>query len=93
MDDAVGIERTTDGLSWARSVLRRLKGEVDAYVRTRTSRSLYELRSAAVVAVLVARAAARNDRSIGCHYLADVDKTNNKNNQTTTKTTKPTTTT
>jgi L-aspartate oxidase len=69
MDDQVGIERTEDGLARAQAVLRRLKGEVDAYTRTRTSRSLYELRSASVVALLIARAAAENDRSVGCHYL------------------------
>ncbi|MEF8886269.1 MAG: FAD-dependent oxidoreductase [Haloarculaceae archaeon] len=71
MDEQVGIERTADGLSRAQAVLRRLKGEVDAYVRTRTSRSLYELRAASVVALLVARAAAENGESVGCHYLVD----------------------
>ncbi len=71
MSDRVGIERSTDGLNRAQSVLRRLKGEVDAYVRTRTSRSLYELRSASVVSLLVARAAAENEESVGCHYLVD----------------------
>jgi L-aspartate oxidase len=60
-------------LQRAQSVLRRLKGEVDAYTRTRTSRSLYELRSAAIVALLVTRAAAENDQSIGCHYLVDAE--------------------
>jgi len=73
MDQQVGIERTSEGLRRAQGVLRRLKGEVDAYVRTRTSRSLYELRSASVVALLIARAAAENDESVGCHYLADAD--------------------
>jgi L-aspartate oxidase len=71
MDEQVGIERTTDGLRRAQSVLRRLKGEVDAYVRTRTSRSLYELRSASVVALLIARQAAENEESVGCHFLAE----------------------
>jgi L-aspartate oxidase len=71
MDEQVGIERTSEGLARAQSVLRRLKGEVDAYIRTRTSRSLYELRSAAVVALLVARAAAENDQSAGCHHLVE----------------------
>ena len=71
MDDMVGIERTTDGLKRSQSVLRRLKGEVDAYVRTRTSRSLYELRSASVVSLLISRAAAENEQSVGCHYLVD----------------------
>jgi L-aspartate oxidase len=71
MDDHVGIERTPEGLGRAQAVLRRLKGEVDAYVRTRTSRSLYELRSGSVVALLVARAAAENEQSVGCHYLVE----------------------
>jgi L-aspartate oxidase len=71
MGEHVSIERTPDGLRRAQAALRRLKGEVDAYIRTRTSRSLYELRSAAVVALLVTRAAADNDESVGCHYLAD----------------------
>jgi len=71
MGEQVGIERTPGGLSRAQGVLRRLKGEVDAYVRTRTARSLYELRSASVVALLVARAAAENGQSAGCHYLVE----------------------
>jgi L-aspartate oxidase len=75
MDEQVGIERTTDGLRRAQGVLRRLKGEVDAYVRTRTSRSLYELRSASVVALLIARQAAENESSVGCHYLTDSETT------------------
>jgi L-aspartate oxidase len=52
-------------------LLRRLKGEVDAYVRTRTSRSLYQLRNASVVALLIARDATEREDSVGCHYLAD----------------------
>jgi L-aspartate oxidase len=71
MDEQVGIERTPAGLGRAQSVLRRLKGEVDAYIRTRTARSLYELRAASVVALLVARAAAENDQSAGCHHLVE----------------------
>jgi L-aspartate oxidase len=69
MDEYVGVERDPAELNRALSVLRRLKGEVDAYVRTRTSRSLYELRAASVTALLITRAAADNDESIGCHYL------------------------
>ena len=71
MDEHVGIERTPAGLERAQGVLRRLKGEVDAYIRTRTSRSLYELRAATVVALLVTRAAAANGRSAGCHHLVE----------------------
>jgi L-aspartate oxidase len=69
MEEHVGLERNPEDLRRAMSVLRRLKGEVDAYVRTRTSRSLYELRAATVVALLVARQAAENGESVGCHYL------------------------
>jgi len=69
MEEYVGVERDPEDLNRALSVLRRLKGEVDAYVRTRTSRSLYELRAASVTALLVTRAAAENDESVGCHYL------------------------
>ncbi len=69
MDEYVGVERDPEELNRALSVLRRLKGEVDAYVRTRTSRSLYELRAAGITALLIARAASKNEESIGCHHL------------------------
>ena len=69
MEEYVGVERDPGELDRALSVLRRLKGEVDAYVRTRTSRSLYELRAASITALLITRAAARNDKSVGCHHL------------------------
>jgi L-aspartate oxidase len=71
MAEHVGVERDPAELTRALSVLRRLKGEVDAYVRTRTSRSLYELRAASVTALLITRAASENDESIGCHHLLD----------------------
>ncbi|WP_121820498.1 L-aspartate oxidase [Halostella salina] len=73
MDEYAGIRRTPEGLDRARSVLRRLKGEVDAYARTRTSRELYELRNAAVTSLLVVRAAAEHDESVGCHWIAEPD--------------------
>ena len=69
MTEYVGVRRNPRDLDRALSVLRRLKGEVDAYTRTRTSRSLYELRSATVTALLVTRQAAANDESVGCHHL------------------------
>jgi L-aspartate oxidase len=71
MSDYVGLRRSSDDLGRAQAALRRLKGEVDAYVRTRTARSLYELRNASVVALLVAKAAAENPESVGCHYVVD----------------------
>ena len=72
MDERVGIVRTPDGLRRAQAALRRLKGEVDAYVRTRTSRDLYELRNATVSALLIARAAAESE-SAGCHRVVADD--------------------
>jgi L-aspartate oxidase len=71
MTEYVGVRRTAGGLDRALSVLRRLKGEVDAYTRTRTSRSLYELRSATIAALLVTRQAAANDESVGCHHVTE----------------------
>ncbi|SEW27068.1 L-aspartate oxidase [Halobacterium jilantaiense] len=71
MDEHVGLHRSGDDLRRAQGVLRRLKGEVDSYVRTRTSRDLYELRNAAVVGLLVSRAAAENPESAGCHHRTD----------------------
>ena len=71
MDEQLGVERDPDELGKAMAMLRRLKGEVDAYVRTRTSRSLYELRHAAVTALLVARHASENTESIGTHNLVE----------------------
>jgi L-aspartate oxidase len=73
MDEQVGLRRTPEGLRRATAVLRRLKGEVDAYTRTRTSRSLYELRNAGVVALLVAREAMDAD-PVGCHALEDAEQ-------------------
>ena len=75
MDEYVGLERTPEDLNRAQGVLRRLKGEVDAYVRTRTSRSLYELRHASITALLIARAASENPESRGTHYLAEAAET------------------
>ncbi|TYT62038.1 L-aspartate oxidase [Natrialba swarupiae] len=71
MDEYLGLERDPDEIARASAVLRRLKGEVDAYIRTRTARDLYELRNASVVALLIARAASENTESKGCHYVVD----------------------
>ncbi|MFA9415842.1 L-aspartate oxidase [Natrinema sp. HArc-T2] len=71
MDEYLGLERGPDEITRASAVLRRLKGEVDAYIRTRTARDLYELRNASVVALLIARAAGENTESVGCHHVDD----------------------
>ncbi|GAA0227181.1 L-aspartate oxidase [Haladaptatus pallidirubidus] len=70
MDECVGLCRTPGDLRRAAATLRRLKGEIDAYVRTRTSRELYELRSASVVALLVARDALEAE-PVGCHHVSE----------------------
>lgn len=70
MDEHLGVERTRDGVRSANASLRRLKGEVDAYARTRRSRELTELRNAVVCGLLVARDAAERP-SAGCHHFVD----------------------
>ncbi len=76
MDKYLGLERDPDEIARASAVLRRLKGELDAYIRTRTARELYELRHACVTALLIARAASENPDSKGCHYVVtDSSKT------------------
>ena len=70
MESAAGIRRTRAGLDRARSTLRRLKGEIDAYTRTRVSRPLYELRNATICGLLVARAASEAP-SAGCHRMVE----------------------
>jgi L-aspartate oxidase len=70
MTDTFGLARDREEMQRAGAVLRRLKGEVDAYIRTRTSRSLYELRNAAVTALLIARAASEAEPA-GTHHVVD----------------------
>lgn len=69
MDSNVGLYRNRKSLDRAAGMLRRLKGEVDAYIRTRTSRSLYELRNATITGILITRAAREREQSVGCHYI------------------------
>ncbi len=71
VEQALGIRRTSAEITRAETALRRLKGELDAYARTRWSRSLAELRNATITAVLIAQAAADQQESVGCHYLTD----------------------
>ena len=74
MDEQLGVERDPEELGRAMAMLRRLKGEVDAYSRTRTSRPLYELRHASVTALLVARQASENTESVGTHNLVTSER-------------------
>ena len=70
MTDTFGLERDPESMQRASAVLRRLKGEVDAYTRTRTSRSLYELRNASVTSLLVAKAAVESEPA-GTHHVVE----------------------
>lgn len=69
--EEVGLRRSADGLARACAGLRRLKGETDAYARTRPARDVAELRNAATVGLLLARAARETDPA-GCHALEGV---------------------
>jgi len=73
METSLGLERDPEEIVRAGAVLRRLKGEVDAYIRTRTARDLYELRHACVTALLIARAASDNPTSTGCHHVVETE--------------------
>lgn len=69
LGEHLGVRRTEDGIEQAQQALRRLKGEVDAYRRTRRSQSLSRLHLATVTALLIADDAATQSESVGCHYL------------------------
>jgi L-aspartate oxidase len=71
MAEHVGLRRDREGLQKACAALRRLKGETDAYARTRPAREVAELRNAATVGLLLARAA-REAEPAGCHALKGV---------------------
>lgn len=71
LGEHVGLRRDPEGLEQACSALRRLKGETDAYARTRQAREVTELRNAATVGLLFAHAA-REAEPAGCHALEGV---------------------
>ncbi|GAD53755.1 L-aspartate oxidase [Halarchaeum acidiphilum MH1-52-1] len=71
LGERVGLTRAPEGLDRACAALRRLKGETDAYARTRPARDVAELRNAATVGLLLARAA-REAEPAGCHALEGV---------------------
>ena len=70
MDDYVALRRSEEGLRRAVEALRTVKKEVEARPAP-LARPLAELRSAATVGLDIARAALRNERSVGCHYRVD----------------------
>jgi L-aspartate oxidase len=65
----VGLVRTTRRLERALSELRHLETSIERFYRTTAlTDSVIGLRNAVRTAVLVARAAWENKRSMGCHY-------------------------
>lgn len=71
MDAHVGLRRTGKGLHTAADRLRALSDEADARAATNgRSRTLTELRSAALVAARIAEAAAANKTSVGTHHVS-----------------------
>ncbi len=73
MDDFVGLRRTPAGLRRACTALQELKEEVEAHADSFGSRPIHELRSACTVALLIAKAAAANETSVGCHFVVDAE--------------------
>jgi L-aspartate oxidase len=65
----VGLVRTTPRLERALRELSRLETEIEQFYRkTRLTDDLIGLRNAVRTALLIANAAWRNKRSMGCHY-------------------------
>lgn len=66
----VGVVRRPDGLAYASGALRKLEETVHAYyASTQLCKETVSLRNAVETARLIARAAARNEESIGTHYV------------------------
>ncbi|NOZ12445.1 MAG: L-aspartate oxidase [Acidobacteria bacterium] len=66
----VGIIRNRSRLDRAKQDLSQLSASIDSFYRlNRLSAPLLELRNMVTVARIIAFAAGRNSRSIGCHYL------------------------
>lgn len=66
-----GIIRTKKGLQRANADMNYYSHRImKFYQKARLSKSIIELRNAVVNASIIIRAAARNKRSVGCHYVA-----------------------
>jgi len=70
MDDHVSLRRSAEGLRTAIDRLESVAAGIDAEGGP-LPRSQTELRSAATVALRIARSALANERSVGCHYRVD----------------------
>lgn len=65
----VGIVRTKERLKRAVSDLSYLQGQIENFYRaTKLTKELVGLRHAVLTALLIAQAALKNKKSLGCHY-------------------------
>jgi len=68
----VGIIRTKKRLLRALSDLNYMNHRIEQFYKAaRVTRELLELRNAVFAGLSIARAALRNEESIGCHYRED----------------------
>jgi L-aspartate oxidase len=72
MGTYVSLRRTAEGLRTATTTLRTIKADLASKSTPPLPRSVSELRSACTVGLRIAEAALANERSVGCHYRADV---------------------
>ncbi len=75
MGENLGPTRNKKDIDKANSMLRKLNGEIDSYVRARVSVPLYELRFASLTGFLISKAASERKKSIGCHYIEENPQT------------------
>jgi L-aspartate oxidase len=72
MWNAVGVVRRKKDLDEAARSLKELEREIDSlFARSRLSQEAVSLKNAVMTARLIARAALRNDHSVGAHYVVD----------------------
>ena len=75
MTNYVGLIRSADRLDRARSIIRSLKEEVDAfYADSQLDEHLLNLRNAVLTSTLIIHAATLNTRRRGCHFRADAEE-------------------
>ena len=70
----VGLIRSQKHLARAEKILRHLHNEIDTFYKgTQPCQELIDLRNGVRTALLITYAALQNKRSVGCHYLSDVN--------------------
>ncbi len=71
----VGLVRSAFHLNRAEKILRHMHNEMQAFYKGYAlNQELLDLRNGTQVGLLITYAALQNRRSIGCHYLQEVDR-------------------